>query len=120
MASGSNWKSGASPERRGASLTEYGDVDAGRGALALDVVLHIADVVSTLGHGGAGEEVEGARLLLTEEVVRLREHVDHLEGRQRRSFSVVEKYQNKFAFGCEEPKNKYWNSFAHEWLFQLR
>lgn len=97
MSSAINWKSGASPARQGASLTEYGDVDAGGGALALDDVVHIADVVSTLGHGGAGEEVGGARLLLTEEVIRLREHVDHLEGRQRRSFSVVEKYRNEFA-----------------------
>lgn len=82
--------------RRGASLTEYGDVDAGGRLLALDDIQHVADVVSALGHGGAGEEVAGARLLLTEEVIRQRFHVDHLEGRQSRPFSMVEKYRKEF------------------------
>lgn len=70
---------------RGASLTEYGDVDAGGVALALDDVVNVADIVSTLGHGGAREEVAGARLH-GEEVIRQRLHVDHLEGGQTEVF----------------------------------
>lgn len=65
----------------GDSLTEYGDVDAGGVALARDHVVNVADIVSTLGHGGTGEEVAGARLH-GEEVIRQRLHVDHLEGGQ--------------------------------------
>lgn len=61
------------------SLTEYGDVDASGVALAVDDVQNVANIVSTLGHGGAGEGVAGARLH-GEEVVRQRLHVDHLEG----------------------------------------
>lgn len=66
---------------RRASLTEYGDVDAGGVALVLDDIMNVADIVSTLSHGGAGEEVAGA-CLHGEEVIRQRLHVDHLEGGQ--------------------------------------
>lgn len=64
-----------------ASLTEYGDVDASGVALAPDVVLNVANIFSTLGHGGAGEGVTRA-CLNGVEVVCLRLHVDHLEGWQ--------------------------------------
>lgn len=85
MAGSISWTCGTRPEWRGASLTEYGDVDAGGVALALDHVVNMADIVSTLGHGGAGEEVGGAGLH-GEEVIRQRLHVDHLEGGQTEVF----------------------------------
>lgn len=81
MSGGIRRKCGLWPVWRGASLTEYGDVDAGGVALVLDDVMNVADIVSTLGHSGTGEEVAGARLH-GKEVVRQRLHVDHLEGGQ--------------------------------------
>lgn len=63
------------------SLTEYGDVDASGVVLALNDIQNVANIVSTLGHGGAGEEVAGA-CLHGEEVICQRLHVDHLEGGQ--------------------------------------
>lgn len=75
------WKCVLWPVWRGASLTEYGDVDAGGVVLVLDNVVNVADIVSTLGHGGAGEEVAGARLH-GKDVLRQRLYVDHLKGGQ--------------------------------------
>lgn len=63
----------------GVSLTEHSDVDAGRGTLVLDSLVDVADVVSTLGHGGTGKDQAGAHVHGGEDFCQL-VNIDHLEG----------------------------------------
>lgn len=44
------------------TLTEHGDVDAGRGGLVLDTLVDVADVVSAVGHRGTREDQAGAHV----------------------------------------------------------
>lgn len=44
------------------SLTEHGDVDAGRGRLFPDALTDVADVVSALGHRGIREYPAGTHV----------------------------------------------------------
>lgn len=63
----------------GVSLTEHSDVDTGRGTLAQDSLMDVADVVSALGHGGTGKDQAGAHVHGGEDFCLL-VHLDHLVG----------------------------------------
>lgn len=43
-------------------LTEHCDADAGRGSVAFDTLMDMADVVSTVGNGGKREDQAGAHV----------------------------------------------------------
>lgn len=62
------------------SLTEHGDVDAGRGSLAFYILLNVADVVSTVGRRGTWEDEAGAHGHGGQDVCQ-RVHLNHLEER---------------------------------------
>lgn len=44
------------------TLTEHGDVGAGRGSLVLDTLVDMADVLSAVGHRGTREDQAGAHV----------------------------------------------------------
>ena len=62
------------------SLTEHGDVDAGRGGLAFHILLDVADVVSIVGRRGTGEDEAGAHGHGGQDVCQ-RVHINDLEER---------------------------------------
>lgn len=62
------------------TLTEHGDVDAGRGTLALDILVDMADVVSAVGNRGPREDQAGVHAHVGQDVCQ-RLDVNNLEER---------------------------------------